>query len=65
MLNVVKSDVEQSCFCCPVPTRLVLITSHANFPMCLDCIMIYEELMQRAEAGEMFDVRIIDRHINN
>lgn len=65
MINVVKSDIEQTCFCCPMPTRLVLITELKDFPMCLDCILIYDDLMRAASMYEMFDVKLVDRHINN
>lgn len=65
MINVIKSDVESTCFCCPVPTRLVLITEMKDFPMCIDCILVYDEILRAATYAEMLDVRLVDRHINN
>jgi len=65
MINVIKSDVESTCFCCPLPTRLLLITEFKDFPMCIDCLLVYDEILKRASYGEMIDVSLVDRHINN
>ena len=37
-MNVMKTDTEQSCFCCPATTRLVLIEATQNFPICESCL---------------------------
>jgi len=37
-LNVMKTDIEQTCFCCPVQTRLVLVEELYNFPLCERCL---------------------------
>ena len=43
-LNVLQTDIERTCIACNTPTRLVVIQVHDNFPMCLDCVFIYEDL---------------------
>jgi hypothetical protein len=65
MLNIVKSDIEQSCFCCPIPTRLVLITANRDFPICLDCLTIYEELMCGGMIDPVVGVKLLQRHTDN
>lgn len=64
-LNIIKTNQEMTCFCCPVLTRFILITADHDFPICLDCLFIYEDLMIKYEHMEMFEPRLIDRHINN
>lgn len=39
LMNVMKTDVESTCFCCPQPTRLLLVEPAANFPICDDCLL--------------------------
>ncbi len=39
MTNVMQIDIEQSCFCCPTPTRLIVIEPDQNFPICWDCLL--------------------------
>lgn len=38
-INVFKNDIEQTCFCCPTATRLVVIEPLMNFPICDDCLL--------------------------
>lgn len=69
-LNILRTDIERTCFCCPAVTRLILITSLENVPMCLECLVIYAGLMSAAEKleaaeQEMIDPGLVDRHINN
>jgi len=37
-MNIVKTDIEYTCFCCPALTRLVLVEEIQNFPICETCL---------------------------
>jgi len=53
-LNVHKADIEQTCFCCPVTTRLVLVEEIGSFPICDSClftISAVEILFEDLEAA--------------
>lgn len=39
VINVMKTDIEQTCFCCPSITRLVVIEVLFTFPICDDCLL--------------------------
>jgi hypothetical protein len=53
-LNIQKIDIVQTCFCCPVQTRLILIEEIYNFPICEAClfkISSVEIMLEDVEAA--------------
>jgi len=67
-LNIIKTNREHSCFVCSIPTRLILIQAHGDFPMCMDCLLMFAALCSTASEmheHEMLDPALIERHLNN
>lgn len=64
VFNVMQTDIEQTCFCCPAVTRLVLIEPTYNVPICFECLLTLAAISLTAD--EIFDaVERVNRHANN